>query len=88
MDAKAREHLARIGRRGGLRSKRVLSSEQARRMVRLREARRAYKEFHTSCFWSFDPKYPLTDADVEWVARRLMEFGGREGWERGSRLCR
>lgn len=57
-------------------------------MVRLREARRAYRRFHTQCFWSFDPAYEITLGDVPWVAERLMKFGGRAGWELGARLCR
>ena len=36
-----REYLAEIGRRGGTRSRRVLEPETARRMVAIREARRA-----------------------------------------------
>jgi hypothetical protein len=36
-----RQYLAEIGRRGGIRSRRVLDPETARRMVRIREARRA-----------------------------------------------
>jgi hypothetical protein len=36
-----RQYLARIGRRGGLKSRRVLQPEAARRMVEIREARRA-----------------------------------------------
>jgi hypothetical protein len=36
-----REYLAEIGRRGGIRSRRVLEPETARRMVAIREARRA-----------------------------------------------
>ena len=35
------EYFARIGRKGGLRSRRRLSSADARDMVRVREARRA-----------------------------------------------
>ncbi len=88
MDRRTREYLADIGRRGGRNSRRSLTPEQARRMVRVREAQRAYKEFHTSCFWSFDPDYRITEKDVDWVARRLMEFGGRSGWNLGARLCR
>ena len=57
-------------------------------MVRLREARRAYRRFHTQCFWSCDPDYQLMPGDVPWVAEQLMKFGGREGWELGARLCR
>ncbi len=56
-------------------------------MVRVREARRAYREFHTSCFWSFDPDYVVGVDDLQWVAERLMTYGGRAGWERGARLC-
>ncbi len=57
-------------------------------MVKVREARRAYRELHTACFWSYDPSYKVTLADVPWVAERLMRYGGRLGWEKGARLCR
>jgi hypothetical protein len=57
-------------------------------MVRVREARRAYRDFHTACFWSFDPSYVVGADDIEWVAERLMTYGGRAGWERGAKLCR
>ncbi len=57
-------------------------------MVKLREARRAFRRFHTQCFWSFDPDYVVTMDDVPWVARQLMEHGGREGWQIGAKLCR
>lgn len=57
-------------------------------MVRLREARRAYRRFHTQCFWSYDPEYRVAMRDVPWVAEQLMKFGGRPGWETGARLCR
>jgi len=36
-----REYLARIGRRGGLASRRELTRRQARKMVGIREAKRA-----------------------------------------------
>lgn len=83
-----RSYLARIGRRGGQRSRRSLDSNAARDMVRLREARRAFRRFHARCFWSSPPDYEVTAADVPWVARRLMTFGGREGWNIGAKLCR
>ncbi len=57
-------------------------------MVKVREARRAYREFHAACFWSNDPEYIVTLEDVPWVAERLMRFGGRRGWEKGAKLCR
>jgi hypothetical protein len=82
------EYLSSIGRRGGLASRRQLTRAEARDMVRVREARRAYRRFHAACFWSFDPKYRITRADVPWVAKQLMTHGGRAGWELGTKLCR
>lgn len=87
MDPRTRKYLAAIGKKGGKKSRRALSAEDARRMVQVREARRAYRMFYTSCFWSFDPNYLITEKDISWVASRLMEFGGREGWTLGQRLC-
>lgn len=88
MHPAARSYLSAIGRRGGRKSKRALSPDQARMMVRVREARRAYKQFHTQCFWSFDPSYQVTAADVPWVAERLRTHGGAVGYQIGAKLCR
>lgn len=88
MDHGVRSYLSQMGRKGGRKSRRSLSTEVARRMVLVREARRAYRQFHERCFWSFDPKYHITAADIPWVAEKLKEFGGREGWILGSKLCR
>lgn len=88
MDPAVRAYLARIGRKGGSKSRRALPSDMARAMVTLREARRAYQRFQTQCFWSNDPDYEVTAADIPWVAERLMTYGGRAGWELGARLCR
>lgn len=57
-------------------------------MTRVRDARRAFHKFHAACFWSSPADYVVTSQDVPWVARRLMTFGGREGWRLGARLCR
>jgi hypothetical protein len=83
-----RLHLSQLGRQGGLKSRRTLTSEQARELVRVREAGRAYRRFHTQCFWSFDPNLRITAREVHWVAERLMTHGGRVGFELGARLCR
>lgn len=88
MDAKVTRYLSEIGRRGGRKSRRRLPSSVARDMVKVREARRAFREFHASCFWSYDPSYRVQLSDVPWVAERLMEQGGWRGWELGARLCR
>jgi hypothetical protein len=88
MKRDVRRYLSSIGRRGGLRSRRRLDSETARRMVRLREARRAYRLYHTLCFWSFDPGYTVGFDDIDWVAEQLMKNGDRAAWEKGAKLCR
>jgi hypothetical protein len=88
VDPRVRSYLRAIGSRGGRASKRTLSREQARDMVKVREARRAFRQFHSSCFWSSDPTYVVTLADVPWVAKQVMTYGGRRGWDVGARLCR
>lgn len=88
MDRRTRQYLSAIGRRGGRNSRRFLGSDQAREMVRVREARRAYRRFHTQCFWSYDPDYRITAADVPWVAEQLRKHGGREAWNKAAELCR
>ncbi len=88
MDPEVRAYLSRIGRRGGRKSRRVLEPAKARDMVRVREARRAYRRFHTSCFWSYDPSYQVTLADIPWVVEQLRKHGGRAAWKKAAELCR
>lgn len=80
--------LARIGRIGGIKSRRNLDPEAARQMVRVREARRAFRRFHTSCFWSYRRDLPIGANDVAWVAEQLMKHGNRQAWKIGTSLCR
>jgi hypothetical protein len=88
MNEDVRNYLAEIGRRGGQRSRRTLDPETAREMVRIREARRAFRRFHSRCFWSSPKDLHIGADDVEWVARTLMKYGDREAWTVGHRLCR
>ena len=88
MESSTRDYLAAIGRKGGTRSRRTLDSATARRMVMVREARKAYRRFYTLCFWSYRPDLVITLDDVPWVAEQLMKNGNRETWEIGRRLCR
>lgn len=88
MKGNVRAYLAEIGRRGGRKSRRALAPEAARAMVRVREARRAYRRFHARCFWSFDPDYDIGPSDIAWVAERLRRHGGRDAWEVARKLCR
>ena len=87
MDRNVRTYLAEIGRRGGRKSRRVLDPKTAREMVRVREARRAYRRFHAECFWSFDPSYRVGPSDIAWVAEQLRKHGGRDAWETARKLC-
>ena len=88
MDQSVHDYLARIGSRGGRTSRRTLSRTQARNMVQVREARRAYRRFYSQCFWSYDPDLRITSDDVPWVAEQLRRHGGRETWDVAARLCR
>lgn len=83
-----RAYLASIGSKGGRESRRALSPETARDMVRVREARRAYRRYHAQCFWSYRPDLEIGLADVPWVAERLRKHGNRETWMVAERLCR
>jgi hypothetical protein len=87
MERNLRAYLAEIGRRGGRKSRRALDPEMARAMVRVREARRAYRRFHTECFWSFKPDYDIGLSDIAWVAEQLRKHGGRDAWEVSRKLC-
>ena len=83
-----RDYLSRIGRVGGLRSRRLLTSAQSQQMLKVREARRAFKRFKTLCFWSYDPDLRISAADIPWVVEMLMKNGNRESWEMAERICR
>ena len=82
-----RRYLAEIGRRGGVRSRRKLTSEQAHDMVRLREAKKAFKLFHTECFWYLDPNMKITIRDLPEIVRGLRANGGQRGFLLANKLC-
>lgn len=81
------KYMAEIGRQGGRKSRRRLSSADARRMTQVREARRAFKKYHARCFWSYDPEYKITEKDLSWVSEQLQKNGDRQLWLLGARLC-
>lgn len=83
-----KKYLATIGRRGGLKSRRQLDATTAREMVKVREARRAFKRYHATCFWSYRADLTIKRTDVRWVAEQLMKHGNRETWRVGASLCR
>lgn len=87
MKKEVRDFLAAIGRKGGIRSRRLLDPDTARQMVRIREARRVFRRFRTSCFWSYRPDLPIGADDVQWVSEQLMKHGNRDAWLIGRKLC-
>ena len=87
MNKEIQHYLAHIGRKGGKKSRRALSPQEAKNMVLVREAKRAYKTFYALCFWSFDPNYVIKLEDVSWVADQLRKNGNRKAWEKASYLC-
>ena len=88
MNDDVRKYLAEIGRRGGRKSKRGLDGETARTMVRVREARKAFKKFYARCFWSYDPNYVVSAKDLPWLVEQLTKHGDHEAWAAAERLCR
>ncbi|MCP5464414.1 MAG: hypothetical protein H7A33_05245 [Deltaproteobacteria bacterium] len=88
MSDPVKKYLSQIGQKGGRKSKRCLSPKEARRMVKVREARRAFKNFYTECFWSFDEDYKVELKDLDWVVDQLRKNGNRKAWEVAEKLCR
>ncbi len=86
-------YLAAIGRKGGAKSRRSLSSETARDMVRVREARRMFnlltliEEYRERCLWFLRPDYaPKTTAEIVRVLDLIERYGDRAGYERAEEI--
>jgi hypothetical protein len=88
MDTNISQYLSEIGRKGGRKSRRSLSSETARDMVRVREARKAFRAFHAQCFWYMREDMPITLQDIPEIVRGLRQNGGRQGFLLAAKLCR
>jgi len=65
----------------------LFSGKSAQLMVKVREARKAYKKYYTMCFWSYDPNYKVTQSDLLWVSEQLKKYGNLETWRLGVKLC-
>lgn len=65
-----RKYLAEIGRRGGITSRRELAPEIARRMVAIREARRAARRLERG---TPQPRFPGTPADTAPAAQAVQD---------------
>ena len=55
-------------------------------MVRVREARRAFREFYADCFWFCRKDLVIGPGDVEWVAETLRKNGDMRAWRVAGRL--
>jgi hypothetical protein len=64
----------------------VKDAEARRRRVEL--ARRAFKQFHAQCFWSYREDAEITEEKIPFVVRGLREHGGLAGYRAASELCR
>ena len=81
-------YFAAIGRKGGLKSKRALSTEQSREMLKVREARRAFRKYHAQCFWYMRRDAEITESNIPEIVRGLKANGGRQGLILAEKLCR
>lgn len=79
--------MAQIGSKGGSKSKRKLSAEDARMMVKLREARRAYKKYYAMCFWHMKEDLIPKRKDLSIIAKYLKRYGDRQAYIIGRKLC-
>lgn len=82
------KYFSKIGSKGGSISRRDLSSEAAREMVKVREARRAFRKFHTECFWYMPRDMDVSKEDIPAIVRGLRQNGGRRGFLIADKLCR
>jgi hypothetical protein len=57
------------------------------RQRRLELARKAYKDFHALCFWSYRPDAEILEDDIPWVVRGLRHNGGHKGYRIVTDLC-
>jgi len=80
-------YFSALGRKGGAKSRRVLSSDEARQMVRIREARRIFKRFYAQCFWYMRPDLNITRETIPVLVRGLRQNGGRQGFLLAAKLC-
>jgi hypothetical protein len=81
-------YLAQIGSQGGKKSRRVLTPAQAKRMVAVREARKAFRQYRHEYFWSYRDDMTIRFHEVPFVFNGLKAEGNRETFEMGRRLHR
>ena len=63
----------------------AVDTEARRRRIEL--ARRAFRDFHAQCFWSYREDAEITEAKIPFVIRGLREHGGLAGYRIAAELC-
>ena len=58
------------------------------RQRRLELARKAFREFHAQCFWSYRLDAEMTEEKIPFVVRGLREHGGLAGYRIAAEICR
>lgn len=88
MKPRLQAHLRTLGSQGGKKSRRTLDPATARKMVALREARKAYREHRHEYFWYCRDDLLIRDEHVPFVVRGLMNEGNRAAFEKARRIKR
>jgi len=57
------------------------------RQHRLDLVRKAFREFHAQCFWSYREDAEITEDKIAFVIRGLRENGGLAGYQIAAELC-
>ena len=83
-----RRKQAEINRCGGEQRKCAPSHEDAQEVVRIREARLAFRQYHAQCFWFMREDMQISATDIPEIAKGLRLHGGHRGMELAERLCR
>ena len=65
-----------------------VASEVEARQRRVELARKAFKDFHAQCFWSYRHDAVINEADIPWVIRELRHYGGAKGYRAVAEICR
>ncbi len=88
MQESVKQFMARIGSRGGKKSRRTLTKEQARRMVAVREAQKAFDRHRHEYFWYSPDGLLIEEEGVPFVIKGLMNEGNRAAFEKARRIKR
>ena len=64
------------------------ATDQEPRERQLELARKAFKEFHVQCFWSWQENPEITEETIPLIVRALRIHGGARGYQIAAEPCR